>query len=494
MILLLGLDGLSLEQLNDVMSRTELPNFRKLMSDGHALSMKSTYPYVTAPAWASMFTGVNPGKHGIFEMFHVAENRMVPANYATARTPFIWDYVSWAGKKILVMGVPFTYPAPTVNGVFVTGRFVPALSTYPRGLSGQVDLSAYRYDAEISSSFREAVERTGNAIGNVLEKGPRRAAKEMLSGFKERTTASLKMLREGKWDVVILVDNLPDEILHICYGDTELIDQMFREFDEYLGRLVTLLSEDDTILVVSDHGFGDVEGVLYLNEWFRSDGLLNVRETTLSRFLSVLGLDPNSLSASPIGSRLVRDVLKSRRLRALVESLFTRNFVVNSYDEESKPVRVLNINEPVAWVHVRTQGKSANLVESVTRSLAKLRQQGELKMVAKSRELFEGREVPRAPGQILVECRDGWIIDSGGLQAGKHIGKPHFWKKGAHRLHGVLIFRGPHSLRDTVTASIYDILPTLLNLLRLPVPTYVDGVSLLAGEANVWALNVPERP
>ncbi|MFI5421042.1 MAG: alkaline phosphatase family protein, partial [Nitrososphaerales archaeon] len=126
-VYLLGFDGASLNTIQESMKRTRLPNFEKLLRNGASSDLLSVYPYVTAPAWTTIFSGVNPGKHGIFEMFEIHEDKIVPSNMRGASVPFLWDYLSWAGKRSLVVGVPFIYPAPKVNGIFVTGRFAPRL-------------------------------------------------------------------------------------------------------------------------------------------------------------------------------------------------------------------------------------------------------------------------------------------------------------------------------------------------------------------------------
>src|ERR1700731_2342081 len=130
-VYVLGLDGASEEQLHRVMKKTKLPNFERLFKEGIVSDLLSVYPYVTAPAWTTIFSGVNPGKHGIFEMYEIVGNEIKPSNMKNSNVPFLWDYLSWARKRVLALGVPFIYPAPKINGIFVTGRFVPKLSTYP---------------------------------------------------------------------------------------------------------------------------------------------------------------------------------------------------------------------------------------------------------------------------------------------------------------------------------------------------------------------------
>src|SRR5579863_2438446 len=109
----LGLDGACVADIRSVQERVELPNFAKIIDKGSMSPLTSVYPYVTAPGWTSMFSGVNPGKHGVFDMYEIRGEELRPANMRGSPAPFVWDYLSWAGKRVLVAGVPFCHPAPS---------------------------------------------------------------------------------------------------------------------------------------------------------------------------------------------------------------------------------------------------------------------------------------------------------------------------------------------------------------------------------------------
>ncbi|MDA4131270.1 MAG: alkaline phosphatase family protein, partial [Thaumarchaeota archaeon] len=233
-VFLFGLDGASEEQIRSVMQRTNLPNFEKVFKKGIISDLLSVYPYVTAPAWTTIFSGVNPGKHGIFEMYKIVGNKLRPQNMRDTDVPFLWDYLSWAGKRTLALGIPFIYPAPTINGVFVTGRFVPKLSSYPGVVKDQFDLSGFEY-VELP---------TEQGIENVISRGPKETSEKALEGLKLRIKGSLALIDSEKWDIVILVDNLPDEVFHISYDDPHIVGRMFSRIDDFLGKVFERLDKD----------------------------------------------------------------------------------------------------------------------------------------------------------------------------------------------------------------------------------------------------------
>jgi len=66
-VFLLGLDGLTLNMVKPYIEAGLLPNLKKVLDEGAYGILRSTIPPVSGPAWVSLTTGKNPGKHGIFE-------------------------------------------------------------------------------------------------------------------------------------------------------------------------------------------------------------------------------------------------------------------------------------------------------------------------------------------------------------------------------------------------------------------------------------------
>ena len=66
-VLVLGLDGVPWSLLDPWLHEGRLPHLARLIARGGRGDLRSTVPYVTAPAWTSCVTGVNPGKHGVLD-------------------------------------------------------------------------------------------------------------------------------------------------------------------------------------------------------------------------------------------------------------------------------------------------------------------------------------------------------------------------------------------------------------------------------------------
>ena len=279
----------------------------------------------------------------------------------------MWDYLSWANKRVLVLGVPFLYPAPKVNGVFVTGRFVPKISCYPETIITNYDLSGFEYE---DLPTEQNIER-------IVSEGYEPISIRMISDLKRRIATTTKMMDSENWDAVIIVDSLPDDLLHISYGNFEIVDQMFEQLDQLLGAMLTRMEKEDRLLIVSDHGFRGVEKLLFMNEWLRSKGYVNSSETLVSRILMSLGVNWDSLSDSTSSaSKVYKFVLLHFPwlLDKSKESLRKSMVIDEASQLRTSKVTALNINEPVAWIRISEKHEPEISQESLVSQLQELGQ------------------------------------------------------------------------------------------------------------------------
>ena len=66
-ILVLGFDGLSWEVVDSLVARGELSNMKAVLDKGSSWVLKSTVPPLTPAAWGTIFSGLAPSEHGVFD-------------------------------------------------------------------------------------------------------------------------------------------------------------------------------------------------------------------------------------------------------------------------------------------------------------------------------------------------------------------------------------------------------------------------------------------
>ena len=64
---ILGFDGMDPELADRFMKEGRLPNLSKLRDKGTFSKLRTTFPAISPVAWSTFMTGVNPGKHNIYD-------------------------------------------------------------------------------------------------------------------------------------------------------------------------------------------------------------------------------------------------------------------------------------------------------------------------------------------------------------------------------------------------------------------------------------------
>ena len=213
----------------------------------------------------------------------------------------------------------------------------------------------------------------------------------------------------------------------------------------------------------------------------------------MSRFLMWLGLDWESLEENGLTSKVFRFLLQHFPwIVEKVENSLRSGMVVDEKRKISNSkVSSFSINEPVAWVRI-SDGVQIDQ-ESLLSQLGELKNQGLLKNVIEVDKIYRGRYVRFAPGKILVEAPDGWAIDTLRWNRRKLTGRPLYTKRGVHRREGILMVAGANFKLDS--PRVHDIVPSVLDLLKLPIPESIDGSSLVRARVKEpeRLLNVTQR-
>ena len=260
-VFVLGFDGLDPGMVEGLIDEGLLPNFARLRHDGAWGTARSTIPFVSPPAWATVATGTAPSDHGIWS-FWVRRGDDPRGTWVDARArlaPAIWEELSDLGRTVGVVNVPVTCPPDTVRGFLISGMPFPtgADLAWPPELGDEIESRGY---------LRES-------FGGPPEPGREEEWLDRLEQIADaRRRLALGLLFERSPDFSFIVFTLPDRVQHHLWkfhdpkhphfrADAsprlrEAVRNAYRWCDDVLGEVRERLPADACLLVVSDHGFG----------------------------------------------------------------------------------------------------------------------------------------------------------------------------------------------------------------------------------------------
>ncbi|HLF91285.1 MAG TPA: alkaline phosphatase family protein [Anaerolineales bacterium] len=507
-ILIIGLDGVSPHLVRRW--RDALPNLDRLMREGASGTLQSVIPPRSIPAWYCFATGMNPAKLGVFGF-----SQRIPgkydytfANLTYCRAPTFWQWLNQNGLKTAVVHVPGTYPPHEVDGALVSGWPAPLnrgnlTYTHPPALSRELD-AALGQPFEFLSPKPMRTDNDAEVLADRLRL------------IEMHGRVARKVLTEQVWDVGIVVFSESDRASHQFWRhldpahpahDADLVQQfrdalrqVYTACDAEVGRLLELLDADDTVFIISDHGFGPANRVFYLNEWLRQQGYLVMREESNGKKHSLVG----RLAAPLFWLNRVSPTF--RRLAAPFKKRAFSNFIRDEY-VIAKEGGVSRLNHlPVDWSRTRVYcpdegalylnlkgrdpegtvepgSEADDLLDEISVALQRIPdpRTGELIPVSLHRkeDVYTGPFLADAPE--LFVAMDGYATEVMAETGSGQLWVSNPARNGTHTLEGLLIARGPDiPAGKQLHAGLMDIAPTTVHLAGLPVLEEMDGQVLLS--------------
>lgn len=482
-VLLLGLDGATYSVLDPAFEAGHMPNFKALMDRSASGKLTSTVPPYTPPGWTSIFTGVNPGKHGIFG-FTVGNVQRAAGFVRLDRVaaPALWNVANSQGKRVGLFNIPMTWPAPAVDGFAVSGMLTPEGGgetpdnfTYPRDLGTRLGEVTGGYEIDIDVNYDEDWKST--------------AIIDRLSRNLARKRRALAHLLEAYGDVPIMFAVLeqPDRLMHVHYKYLDPRQEhyarpeaapirerawaFFDEMDEVIAELLEWAGDSGWIVTMSDHGFGPKDRSVNINVALREWGLL-----------SVGGAGAVTKSAG------VRKVAR-RAKKILPKSVWHKAKGAAQASIDWSRTKAFSAPIPQQGIYVNLAGREPNgivpeseydavrdeIVERLETLVDPVDGRPVVDRIFKREEVVYGPEAPGAPDLFPV-CREYSYELSDGLFSPEILDDYRGLPRGFHHMDGIFGIAGPGvAPRAGLRAHLLDIAPTALYLAGCDLPEGLDG-------------------
>lgn len=490
--LVIGLDAATWRVIDPMLEDGELPNIATLVKDGVRGPLSSTVPPMTPLAWTSMATGVNPGRHGIFDFLDQdpETHEIAPVDFSKMDTPAIWDVFASEDRTAGFVNFPLAHPPRQIDPFFVGGIPAHAKQTvaYPEDVQRYLDEIGYdvhpHVDPEVHlEGFYRAVRK--------LTETQLEATLELADRYDP----------ELLWTVFMGLDWVQHHLWEETVDGEPAVPAFYRFIDDAVGELVELVDGDGTVCLVSDHGARPVEGVVHINSLLEKLGYLQqreedssigerVRDSVMNTAWSIGEQLPPGLkrlakryapsemqdeirAAAGVGQRGMADRIDWPNTEAFSYGYMGRIFLNSEARFENGVVP----SEQVSDLRASLAAALSDVVHPETG--------GPMFESVKTREeLYEGSYMAQAAD--LVAIPTDWEYSMFGDFSDEWVHPPGS-RSADHDEAGVFVLSGPSVKPGEATVDVTDIAPTMLHLCGLPVVEGMDGdtrTDLLTDEAR----------
>jgi predicted AlkP superfamily phosphohydrolase/phosphomutase len=443
-----------------------------------------------------MYTGVNPGKHGVYSFLHFDGYDWEIVNRSHVKEFAVWELLSMHGISSVVLNVPATHPPRQFDGVLVPGYMAPEGPTcHPTGVWDELDSELGGYSL-YGNTLRS------NASDEYVADDLRRLSRMRGAAFRYLVT-------EHEPEFGFVQFQTTDTVYHQFPNDEEAIREVYRTVDREVGEIIDTCDPSVT-LVVSDHGLGPMNGREFrVNDYLREQGyaVTTAAGNGMPSWKSIVRKGDERNRGIGIFESLVTTTLQgaarigltSQRVGALLRRLRLEDRVLETVPVDLVRAGTEQINFPdsTAYMRVRTEmGVRLNLEgresEGVVSSGDYDRVRSELMQALRDvvtpsgdpvfeavhprEDVFEGPYIEDAPDIVTVPNRFDHLLVS--TLKGAPSGDPtEPWE---HKREGILIAMGEDidSEAEVGDPHLFDVTPTILATFDLPVGERMDGSPL----------------
>ncbi len=486
-IIVIGLDGATWDLINPWMRDNNLPTMRKLTETGAYSNLTSTIPSYTLPSWTSLTTGVNPGKHGIYDVFIENKGSLKTVNSYNRKVKSIFEILDSYGKVSVAVNIPGTFPPDEINN----GAMISGILTTPSENSNFVHPKSLKND--ISDLFKKSFELENFQLSRYLSDKNKNKFIEILNDVaEEEANATINLTRRFKPHLLWHVFRTTDIAQHYLYDskdikseNNEYLLKHYKKVDSLIKKIIEDFPKKRDIFIVSDHGFAPLNKYFYVNTWLESEGLLKRQRENYRRYVNRSFIELGGSLIDLLTDKI--NFLDQTMLRMLKTRIFNKaiNKIVsgNSIDFSKTMAYSPSYTSQSIKITEQSDIKRNKILNEIIPKLYRLEDiesgQKVIERVYKREDIYSGDYISEAP-EILITTKEGYILTNMFSPDNVFLSPPSSLlgvKTGDHRPNGIFIASGEminnFGMIDTI--HVYDIAPTILSLLGIPIPRHMDG-------------------
>jgi predicted AlkP superfamily phosphohydrolase/phosphomutase len=474
-----------------------LPTFRRLFERGASAPLAGPSQPVLAPSFATLYTGMNPGKTGLFDFFSFPTGgyQRIPYSLRLLAHKTVFEHLSESSKRVGMFNTPLLHPLPDLDGFLVSGDDSIG-DDFARPVELGRTLMERGYSVPFAGSYAPGRERAFH--------------EHCLAVLAMRRDAARALFRERTWDFGMLTLHLYGELLHAfwkfydrrhpdhrplgeVFGTTDPFLKVLVEIDALLAEMIEIAGSGALIVVMGAWGHRLEHTTVHLNRLLEREGHLRFKRDPASRVkhgLFRLGMTVDR--AEQLAHRL--NVWKRFHYgvpRGKRASLTGATFL--SYDDvDWSRTRAVALGY-LGQIYLNVRGeRPAGVVAPQERERERERLRDALTALCNPRtgepvvervwsreEVYRGDKVSEAP-DLLVQWREGYT-GSSRIGSGHAIVAPSPVNHSSdHCTESFLLMAGDGVRPGRIQARLEDVAPTVLQALGVPSLPGCDGRPLPA--------------
>ena len=469
MLLVVGLDGATWRILKPLLKKGKLPYLQKLVNKGVSGNLESTMPPITAPAWVSFQTGVNPAEHGIFNFVDYrkgswGEKLKTPADIPLK--PF-WDFLEEEGKSFCLINMPLTYPpAKKKKGIIISSFLTPPGAHFvsDKGIQKELESMGYKIDIKFER-YKVFPER------EELRKFKGKIYQQILDIAKKRLEAAKLLAQKDRWDYFFVLFQTTDLVQHL-FWNSKKTQKYYMILDDYLKQLHLLFHKlyqgRVDLILLSDHGFHQAATKQFsINTWLQ--GVMTKEEIPKPGWKKVRGWYQKLKGWGITKERF----------------LFLKKLAKVGLKQEKRALIKFRKESPVWAVHFGIFLDKEKLKEDyeearkrLIRELSNLKYRSRpvFQFVKKIEDVYESPRLEGCP-DILFLPTEEFHIDATSFNPKLFIQRRNYPLKGEHTADriGIFVGYGPSfsKKKRKFDFKIWQVTPLMLKILGVKVPPYM---------------------